>query len=438
MTLLRSGAAAGLPHLLRGGVPRRRGLAGRGRAAPASVRVLESTAGHATRAEAMGSVSRRSRRSPRSVAAVGRRGRVECDPIQVGERSQICQRNRGSRRIAAGDRCRSAGASGRLTRVPSKRIRRASAAVRRRHRAPSSPCWSAADPSTSISSPRPSPSAATPAPGACHAATPTATATTAAATTSDRHDSSARRPRRRLPLPLRRPPRQPRARPRRRPRHRGNARRRRGGLRNSGSSGDERRARAPPTRGGRTTRATVTIARRPLWRIRLARGLPRYVLYALALAGALASARFALDPPRAALPAALLRRPAGEDLAAEGFATLFARAYLTWEAQHPEAREHALAPFVGSGIDAGAGLQPPASGEQRVQWTQVVQEREPQPGDHVYTVAAANRHGRAALPHRQRPPQARGPARAGGLPRVRRASRLRPRAKPTPTGACAK
>jgi hypothetical protein len=132
----------------------------------------------------------------------------------------------------------------------------------------------------------------------------------------------------------------------------------------------------------------VTIARRPLWRIRLARGLPRHVLYALALAGALASARFALDPPRTALPAALLRRPAGEDLAAEGFATLFARAYLTWEAGHPEAREHALAPFVGSGIDAGAGLQPPASGEQRVQWAQVVQEREPQTGDHVYTVAA--------------------------------------------------
>ncbi len=132
----------------------------------------------------------------------------------------------------------------------------------------------------------------------------------------------------------------------------------------------------------------VTIARRPLWRIRLARGLPRYVLYGLALAAALASARFALDPPRAALPAALLRRPVGEDLAAEGFATLFARAYLTWEAQHPEARERALAPFVGSGIDGDAGLQPPAGREQRVQWTQVVQERQPQPHDHVYTVAA--------------------------------------------------
>jgi hypothetical protein len=132
----------------------------------------------------------------------------------------------------------------------------------------------------------------------------------------------------------------------------------------------------------------VTVTSRPLWRIRHARGLPRYVLYALALAGSLASARFALDPPRATLPAALLSRPAAEDLAAQGFATLFARAYLTWEAQYPEAREHALAPFVGSGMDSGAGLQPPPGSEQRVQWTQVVQEREPQSGEHVYTVAA--------------------------------------------------
>ena len=135
-------------------------------------------------------------------------------------------------------------------------------------------------------------------------------------------------------------------------------------------------------------RAAVTIARRPLWRIRLVRGLPRYVVCALGLAGALASVRFALDPPRAALPTALLRRPASEDLAAEGYATLFARAYLTWEAGRPEAREHALAPFVGPGMDGDAGLQTPGSGEQRVQWTQVVQERELQSGDHVYTVAA--------------------------------------------------
>jgi hypothetical protein len=149
---------------------------------------------------------------------------------------------------------------------------------------------------------------------------------------------------------------------------------------------------AHPSDDGEHPRVVLAITRRPLWRIRLERGLPRYVLYALALAGLLASVRFALDPPRTALPASLLRRPAPEDLAAEGFATLFARAYLTWEAQRPEAREHALAPFVGSGMDADAGLQPPvgsgSQSNQQVQWTQVVQQREPLPGEIVYTVAA--------------------------------------------------
>ncbi len=135
-------------------------------------------------------------------------------------------------------------------------------------------------------------------------------------------------------------------------------------------------------------RPTVTITTRPLWRIRLARDWPRHLLYAVAVAGLLASARLAIDPPRAVFPAALLRRPVQQDLAAEGFATLFARSYLTWESQNPEARERALAPFVGTGMEADAGLQPPAGGQQRVQWTQVVQEREPQSGEHIYTVAA--------------------------------------------------
>jgi hypothetical protein len=135
-------------------------------------------------------------------------------------------------------------------------------------------------------------------------------------------------------------------------------------------------------------RPTVTVTTRPVWRIRLGRELPRHLLHALAAMGLLVSARFALDPPRPALPTALLRRPAPPDLAAQGFAELFARRYLSWEAQDPEARERALAPFVGSGIDAGAGLQPPAGSEQQVQWTQVVQEREPQVREHIYTVAA--------------------------------------------------
>jgi hypothetical protein len=133
---------------------------------------------------------------------------------------------------------------------------------------------------------------------------------------------------------------------------------------------------------------TVTVTARPLWRIRLARGLPRHLLNALATLGLFASARLAIDPPHVTLPASLLHRPAPPDLAAEGFATLFARRYLTWEAGDPQSREAALAPYLGTGIEPGVGLQPPPGSEQRVQWAQVVQEREPQVDEHVYTVAA--------------------------------------------------
>jgi hypothetical protein len=143
--------------------------------------------------------------------------------------------------------------------------------------------------------------------------------------------------------------------------------------------------------GTGTPTTQVRIATRPLWRIRVAREWPRYLLSALAVAGLAASARFAIDPPRPAAPRVTAPGPAPADLAAEGFAVRFARSYLTWSAAEPQAREAALAPFVGQGIDPDAGLQPPSSGEQRVEWAEVVQERELAPADsaeHVYTIAA--------------------------------------------------
>jgi len=137
-----------------------------------------------------------------------------------------------------------------------------------------------------------------------------------------------------------------------------------------------------------TANAQVTIGTRPLWQIRVAREWPRYLLSALAVAGLVASARFAIDPPRPATPKVLAPGPAPPDLAAEGFASLFARSYLTWNTADPQAHERDLASFIGPGMEPDAGLQPPSSGEQQVQWTEVVQEREPVAGVHVYTVAA--------------------------------------------------
>ncbi len=140
------------------------------------------------------------------------------------------------------------------------------------------------------------------------------------------------------------------------------------------------------TRGG--VRPTVTIASRALWRMRLARALPRYLLCALSVAGLAASARFAIAPPTPVFPAAAVREPAPPDPAAEAYAALFARRYLTWNAAEPQASAGALEPFLGSGLESGAGLQLPSSGEQRVEWVEVVQARVPAPGEHVYTVAA--------------------------------------------------
>ena len=143
-----------------------------------------------------------------------------------------------------------------------------------------------------------------------------------------------------------------------------------------------------------TPHAEVRVGTRPLWRIRAAREWPRYLLSALAFAGIAASARFAIAPPRARTPRVVARGPAAPDLAAEGFAAQFARDYLTWNAADPQAHESDLAAFAGPGIDPGAGLQPPSSGEQRVEWAEVVQARElvptrpGGPGEHIYTVAA--------------------------------------------------
>jgi Conjugative transposon protein TcpC len=124
-----------------------------------------------------------------------------------------------------------------------------------------------------------------------------------------------------------------------------------------------------------------------MWRIRLARELPRHLLQALAVMGLLASARFAIAPPRPAIAHASAPSADLVDRAAEGFASLFARRYLSWDWRNPEAHRLALAPYLSSSMAAEAGAQPPEGGEQTVQWTQVVQARSVTPNEHAYTVA---------------------------------------------------
>jgi hypothetical protein len=169
-------------------------------------------------------------------------------------------------------------------------------------------------------------------------------------------------------------------------------------LRLSGGCQTSQPPLSPPSSGSNSEpsmttsrqRAGVSIKPSPLWRLRLRRDLPRRLLQSLAVVGLLASARYAIDPP---VPAAVrLSAPisAQDDRAAEGFAVLFARHYLSWDSADPEEHRLALAPYVGSTLEPEAGFQPPQSGSQRVLWTQVVQARTSSvpAGGARYTVAA--------------------------------------------------
>jgi len=137
-----------------------------------------------------------------------------------------------------------------------------------------------------------------------------------------------------------------------------------------------------------TRQASVVVVSRPMWRIRVGRELPRYLLCAASAFGLAASARYAIAPPRAAMRTDTAVAPMVADRAAEGYAVLFVRRYLTWTAAEPQGSARALEAFAGAGMEAGAGLVPPAGGEQHVEWAEVVQARERGPREHVYTVAA--------------------------------------------------
>lgn len=84
-------------------------------------------------------------------------------------------------------------------------------------------------------------------------------------------------------------------------------------------------------------------------------------------------------------------RGGGEDAAvhaaAEDFALQFARAYLTYDAAKPEAREAALAAFMPSHLDPDGGFIP-GKGERGVLWAEVASNQKALAGGRVITVAA--------------------------------------------------
>ena len=141
------------------------------------------------------------------------------------------------------------------------------------------------------------------------------------------------------------------------------------------------------TPAGSPRGARVSVSSHPIWRLRLVRELPRYTVLATAVAGLLASARWTISPPSPGTPRAAGPVAPRLDRAAEGFATLFVRHYLSWGAGAPASAATALPPLGDAISEGGLAPAPPVSSEQHVEWAEVVQARD-DGGVQVYTVAA--------------------------------------------------
>jgi hypothetical protein len=118
---------------------------------------------------------------------------------------------------------------------------------------------------------------------------------------------------------------------------------------------------------------------------RLRARAPRYIATGLLVVLVALGVRALLStgsppPPRPAASAA-------GDRAAEDFALQFTRAYLAYDADHPDAREQVLAGLVPASLDPEAGFSP-ASGSQSVRWAQVASNQTALAGGRVITVAA--------------------------------------------------
>jgi Conjugative transposon protein TcpC len=120
-------------------------------------------------------------------------------------------------------------------------------------------------------------------------------------------------------------------------------------------------------------------------RARFAALAPHRLATAVLLVFLAIGVRATLFPPSAAAPPAPTVTSA--DAPSHDFALQFARAYLTYDAADPAARERALAPFVSQGLAAGAGFTPD-SGSRKVFWAQVASDQPALAGGRAITVAA--------------------------------------------------
>ena len=137
-------------------------------------------------------------------------------------------------------------------------------------------------------------------------------------------------------------------------------------------------------------RGHVTLEPRRLWSLRISLGATRWVLYAVALCGVLATARNAIAPPLQRLVA--VETPRASDADAQWLALRFVRAYLTWSAD-PLVQERSLAPFLGFADDPDAGMTPAVGSSEQVRWVAIAGARSLPGGEQDYTVAADTGRG---------------------------------------------
>jgi hypothetical protein len=119
-------------------------------------------------------------------------------------------------------------------------------------------------------------------------------------------------------------------------------------------------------------------------------GLTRWVLYIVAAAGVIATARNAIDRP--VQRTVVISTKQASDAGFSWFAISFARAYLAWSS-NPLVHQRSLSQFVSPIGDRDVGLTPAPASSQEVAWVGVAAEGTGPGRLRVYTVAVATTRG---------------------------------------------
>lgn len=112
---------------------------------------------------------------------------------------------------------------------------------------------------------------------------------------------------------------------------------------------------------------------------------PRYLALGVLVLLLLLGLRSLFLSPATSAPA---RAAATADAPSRAFALQFARAYLTYDVEHPAERGRALAPFLSDAVDGEAGFFA-AGGRQEVIWAEVASDQPALTGGRAITVVAA-------------------------------------------------